>query len=349
VLSILRLDPLEDSRWQRLVDRHPNASVFHTRAWLEALRQTYGYKPVVFTTSPPTGELGNGLLLCRVRSWLTSPRMVSLPFSDHCEPLCTFEEIEFLTRYLQCELDHQNWKYLEIRPLNWGLTGAGKACGFQAIATYYIHRIDLRQTLRDLFHTFDKDSIQRRVRRAERSGLVEKCGRSEELLQDFFRLSVLTRRRHRLPPQPYAWFRNLIQCFGDALEIRAAYVGKTPVASILTLRFKETAYYKYGSSDARFHYLGAMPFLLWNAISKAKTSGAAVFDLGRTDPIDSGLLTFKNKWVREPQPLVYWKFPTSPGDSTGLEWKINLVKRIVSYTPNRFLTVAGRLIYPHIG
>jgi Acetyltransferase (GNAT) domain len=275
--------------------------------------------------------------------------MVSLPFSDHCDPLCTSEEIEFLTRYLQCELDHQNWKYLEIRPLNGGPTKAGKASGFQPIAVYSIHRIDLRQTLQDLFHTFDKDSIQRRVRRAERSGLVEKCGRSEELLQDFFRLSVLTRRRHRLPPQPYAWFRNLIQCFGDALEIRAAYMGNIPVASILTLRFKETAYYKYGSSDARFHYLGAMPFLLWNAISEAKTSGAAVFDLGRTDPIDLGLMTFKNNWVREPQPLVYWKFPTSPGDATRFEWKINLMKRIFSYTPNRLLTVAGRLIYPHIG
>ncbi len=346
---IHKLDPLRDPRWQALVDRHPNASVFHTTAWLEALRQTYGYKPVVFTTSRPTGELANGLLFCRVQSWLTSLRMVSLPFSDHCEPLCNSEEIEFLSRYLQCELDHQNWKYLEIRPLNGGFTPAGKTTAFQAIDTYSIHRMDLRLNLHELFHTLNKTSLQRRVNRAERSGLIEKCGRSEELLQDFYRLLVLTRRRHCLPPQPYVWFRNLIRCFGDALEIRAAYKGGTPVASILTLRFRDTTYYKYGSSNAKFHSLGPMPFLLWNAIKEAKSSGATLFDFGRTNPNDAGLMAFKNKWVPDPRPLVYWKFPSFPGDAAGRKWRVNFVKRIFSYLPNRLLTVAGRLIYSHIG
>ena len=347
--TVHKLDPLRDRRWQNLVDKHPNGSVFHTTAWLEALRQTYGYQPVVFTTSSPTGELTNGLLFCRVQSWLTSLRMVSLPFSDHCEPLGEPGDIEFLMRYLQCELDHQNWKYLEIRPLNETLIQPGKPTGFKAFGTYSIHRMDLRLELNDLFQTLDKNSIQRRVRRAERSGLCEKCGRSEELLKDFYHLSVLTRRRHFLPPQPYVWFQNLIRCFGDGLEIRAAYMGGTPVATVLTLRFRDTAYYKYGSSDAKFHYLGSMPFLLWNAVAEAKSSGAKVFDLGRTDPNDAGLMTFKNKWVREPQPLVYWKFPTAPGDAMKLDRKMNLVKRVFSRTPNRLLTLAGRLIYPHIG
>ena len=71
-----------------LVERHPKASVFHTPAWLQALRWTYGDEPVVFTTSPPTAELTNGVVFCRVKSWLTGRRLISLPFSDHCEPLC---------------------------------------------------------------------------------------------------------------------------------------------------------------------------------------------------------------------------------------------------------------------
>src|SRR2546430_5296635 len=81
------LDPLEDPRWAEFVQRHPRASVFHTPGWLEALRRTYGYEPVVYTTSLPRAELTNGLVFCRVRSWLTGRRLVSLPFSDHCEPL----------------------------------------------------------------------------------------------------------------------------------------------------------------------------------------------------------------------------------------------------------------------
>lgn len=347
--TVHKLDPLQDRRWQAFIEDHPDGSVFHTTAWLEALQLTYGYRPVVFTTSPPTGDLANGLLFCLVSSWLTRGRMVSLPFSDYCEPLGTPEETQFLTTYLQCELDHQNWRYLEIRPLNSALSQAGDSTGFQSTSKYWLHRLDLGSNIRELFQSLDKNSIQRRIRRAERSGIVEKCGRSKELVQDFFRLSVLTRRRHRLPPQPYVWFQNLTRCFGDALEIRAAYKGETPIAAVLTLRFKDVVYYKYGSSDAKFHYLGAVPLLLWNAIAEAKSSNARLFDFGRTDVADVSLLAFKNKWAHEPRPLIYWKFPTSPEDATRLAWKINFVKRVVSYTPSRLLTLAGRLIYPHIG
>ena len=78
-------DPIGDPRWSELLDRHPAASVFHSPGWLNALRQTYGYEPFVVTTSTgPTLE--NGLVVCRVKGW-TSRRLVSLPFSDHCDPL----------------------------------------------------------------------------------------------------------------------------------------------------------------------------------------------------------------------------------------------------------------------
>jgi hypothetical protein len=32
------------------------------------------------------------LVFCRVRSWLTGRRSISLPFSDHCEPLVESHE-----------------------------------------------------------------------------------------------------------------------------------------------------------------------------------------------------------------------------------------------------------------
>jgi len=84
---VYEIDPLWDPRWQALLARDSRASIFHHPSWLDALRRTYGYQPTVLTTTPPGGELTNGVVLCRVDSWLTGRRMVSLPFSDHCEPL----------------------------------------------------------------------------------------------------------------------------------------------------------------------------------------------------------------------------------------------------------------------
>jgi hypothetical protein len=38
VRQVYELDPLSDSRWPALVATHPQASVFHTQAWLSALQ-----------------------------------------------------------------------------------------------------------------------------------------------------------------------------------------------------------------------------------------------------------------------------------------------------------------------
>src|SRR5260370_20997308 len=76
-----------DRGWLKLIEADPKATVFHTPGWLEALLRTYGYPPVVLTTTGSGEPLKNGLVLCKVSSWLTGSRLVSLPFSDHCQPL----------------------------------------------------------------------------------------------------------------------------------------------------------------------------------------------------------------------------------------------------------------------
>ena len=344
------LDPIRDPRWAELVARHAKAAVFHTVPWLQALQATYGYEPLAFTTSPPGVALQNGILFCRINSWLTGRRLVSLPFSDHCEPLCdSAEEASFLLHNLQAACEHQGWRYLEVRPID---TSFGETCGtagFQPASTYFLHVLDLSRDLEVVFRTLDDDSVQRRIKRAERAGLVEKCGRSDDLLEEFYTLFEITRGRHHLPPIPYAWFRNLIQCQDKALEIRLAYKDEIPISAILTLQFKDAVYYKYGGSDTRFNRFGATPWLLWRAIAAAKSNGTRKFDMGRTEEGNVGLLAFKNHWVPQPKRLIYWKFPETSSFNSINRWKLKAAKRVFSYMPTRLLRLIGKLTYPHIG
>jgi len=349
-VSIHTLNPLLDDRWDDLLARHPKASVFHQRGWLEALARTYGYDPIVFTTSSPTAELRNGLVFCRVSSWLTGSRLVSLPFSDHCEPICdSAEEMHSLISYSQAVMERQGWQYLELRPIDedFGGTGAGFSC--KPAGTYFLHLIDLRPGLDEVFQSLNKDSVRRRIQRGEQAGLVEKCGTSPDLLRDFYKLLVTTRSRHQLPPPPYSWFQNIVQCMGGGLEIRAAYKDENPIAAILTLRFKKIAYFKYGCSDFHFNRFGATPWLLWKAIAAAKMSGAVEFDLGRTQEDNAGLLNFKNHWVARHKRLVYRRFPGTPTIEMVDGWKLKAAKRVFSHMPDRLLAVTGKLLYRHIG
>src|SRR3989441_4735655 len=167
-MTVYSLDPLEDPRWPEFVGRHPSASVFHAPGWLRALQRTYHYEPVAFTTSAPTEQLRNAVVFCVVRSWLTGRRLVSLPFSDHCEPLVhNSEELSALSLFLQRNRKLERWKYVEIRSANSALLLDG---GFHEAKTFYLHRLDLRPSLDALLRSFDKDSVQRKIRRAEREG-----------------------------------------------------------------------------------------------------------------------------------------------------------------------------------
>ena len=349
-VKIYQIDPLADPRWGYFVQRHPYASVFHTTAWLQALKCTYGYTPIVYTTTPPGEDLENGIAFCQIRSFLTGKRLVSLPYSDHCDLLGeSEEEISFLIHSLQNARQGESWKYVEVRPVRQDVVSTEKGQGFTPEETFFIHLLDLTRDVGSIYADLDKDCVQRRIQRAQRVGLIEECGRSEILLNQFYELFVITRSRHGLPPIPYAWFRNLIEYLGEALEIRLAYKENIPVSGILTLRFKDTLYYKYGCSDTRFKAFGPTPWLLWSAIKSAKARGAKRFDLGRTEAENVGLLKFKNNWVSKAQQVVYWRFPDCRSVSSVDGWKSTMAKRTFSNMPPSLLRLTGDLIYRHFG
>src|SRR5262245_13226645 len=92
--GVQRIDPLTDSRWPQLTARHPRGSIFHPRGWLEALHRTYGYQPAAVTTDDNSGRLSGAIVFCHVKSKLTGNRIVSVPFSDYCDPLVEHEHEE---------------------------------------------------------------------------------------------------------------------------------------------------------------------------------------------------------------------------------------------------------------
>ena len=345
-MNVYEVDPLSDPRWQALINRHSEASVFHSASWVRALKESYNYSPIVLTTCRPEGALTNGVLFSRVESWLTGKRLVSMPFSDHCDPLASNPvELDDLLLYARQWVESRSWEYVEIRPRS---HRPQVQTGFQESLRYRIHCLDLRANNQTLFKNFHKDSIQRKIRRAEREKLIYEDGISENLLKKFYELLVITRRRHFLPPQPLSWFRALIDAFRGDLKIRIASKGDVPIASILTLAHKKSLVYKYGCSDSRFHSSGGMMLLFWNTIQEAKDKGFEELDMGRSDVENVGLTSFKEHWGAIGKPLVYWAYP--PRSEAVLNtWQKNLLRRFVPVAPKFMLRMVGEHLYRHIG
>ena len=341
--NVFHVDPIIDSRWPAFLETRRDASVFHTPAWLAALRQTYGYEPVVVTTTPPGRDLTNGIVFCRIRSRLTGRRLVSVPFSDHCDPLADAEACASILAAVMAAPGRSS--YTELRPRN---ATIHIPADFTRANEFWFHALDLRPRLDELFGSFHRDCVQRKIRRAERESLVLQTGRSEALLRTFYRLLLLTRRRLGVPAQPLAWFRNIIACLGENAEISVALRSDLPIASMMTLRYNDLLVYKYGCSDAEHNRFGGVQFLFWRAIQQAKEDGIRELDFGRTDDADVGLAVFKDRWGCARSRIAYWRTPpSSAGISRGSA--AALLKPIIHRMPLPLFRALGLVVTRHLG
>jgi lipid II:glycine glycyltransferase (peptidoglycan interpeptide bridge formation enzyme) len=255
------------------------------------------------------------------------------------------EELDELLLAIQRLVDEKKWKHVEIRPVS---CQPSKHVGFGVSLAYQFHRLDLRRGANELFRTFHKDCVQRKIRRAEREGLKYDEGNSALLLGKFYKLVVMTRWRQCLPPQPFYWFRELITAFGKELKIRIASRGDLTVAGILTLSHKKSMVYKYGCSNPRYNNLGGTQLLFWKAIEDAVDNGMEEFDMGRSDTDNTGLVAFKEHWGATGSVLKYWTYPNKPQVQRPA-WQRNVAQKVVSATPNAVLQAVGTLLYRHIG
>jgi hypothetical protein len=331
------IDPVNDPRWAEFIAQHPSSSIFHTPAWLRALQRTYGYTPTALTTTPPGTPLADGIAFCRIRSRITGARLVSLPFSDHCQPLSAPKE---LMSALPEICNREKLKYVELRPLV-----PPPASELTVSERYRFHVLDLRPPLEDIFRRFHADCIRRKIRRAEWEGLECEAGRSDCLIDEFYALQVITRHRHGLPPQPREWFQNVVAEMGDSAMIRVARFKGRAISAILMLQHKQTAIYKYGCSDAEDNNRGGMQLILWKAIEEAKAAGMQSMDLGRGGIEDEGLAVFKERWGAQRQEIAYLRYPGYPASSTNREFSSTILRRL----PKAVLVIAGRLLYRHMG
>src|SRR5207248_5084 len=95
-----------------------------------------------FTTSKG-GAVENGVVFCHIRSWMTGNRLVSVPFSDHCEPLAKGQDLNIILRAVSEYRKRHGYRYSELRPLS-GAEAWDEDSTFAANEKFTLHTIDLR-------------------------------------------------------------------------------------------------------------------------------------------------------------------------------------------------------------
>jgi hypothetical protein len=298
-----RLDPLELAGWDALVRSHPAASFFHGTAWARVLQETYGYRPFYFVASDAQ-RLLTLLPLMEVDSRLTGRRGVSLPFTDECALLSSFATTpsELFEQVMACG-KARGWRYWQGRGgrelFNWASPSV----------TFFGHTLDLSLGEERLFKDL-LSPVRRAIRKGEKDSLTVELAQSLEAVRDYYRLHCATRRRQGLPPQPFAWFRNLHQhvLSQQMGQVVLAKLGSRPVAGAVFLHLGDKALYKYSASDPAFQHLRGSNLVIWEAIKWYARHGCRQLDFGRTSKTNDGLRRFKLGWGAEEHLIEYVKY-----------------------------------------
>jgi CelD/BcsL family acetyltransferase involved in cellulose biosynthesis len=325
--SALTVAEAGGDRWLEYVESRPDALPFHHPAWMAVLAETYGYRPFVLRLAD-----GGGLPMMEVRG----RRWVSLPFTDYCPPL-GLSDVPVAT-LLDETRRRAGVSRVELH---------AEADGAFERADAVRHVLALQSDPAAVLRTFHRSQVQRNIKRAARSGVVVRRGRSSADLTDvFYRLHLGTRRRLGVPVQPRRFFARLWERMIEPGlgSVLIAEADGAAVAAAVMLEYGDTVVYKFGASDASAWSLRPNHAIFWEAIRAGCEAGRRWFDFGRSDLDDAGLRQFKGWWGSEEIPLVYATVADRPPPARRSG---KALAPVIRHSPRWVGRALGELLYKH--
>ncbi len=330
-----------------LVEELPGGTLYHGSCWQDIITGAYGFRPLVLTLEDSSGELGGVLPLILVEGRLTGRRLVSLPYTNAAGPLCRpgVDGAPLLAAAVELAAE-ERCRYLEVR----GQPGmqAPRGADLERLDYYGTFLLDLDPDLERTRSRFDK-RVRRGIARASKCGVQVRFGTDPADLRAFYRLNLLTRRKHGVPPQPLAFFERLwaeLRPRGG-IEVLLAEYDRRIVAGVVLLPFKQCVTYAYGASDTRYLHCAPNHALFDAAITWAARQGYRTFDFGRTAPDNAGLMEFKRQWGPAFLPLPYYYWPEKDGFVSEEEggWKHRLFTSGWRRLPIPVTSLLGPILY----
>ena len=342
--NMVEVDPLRDPVWQRLLDR-TDSSVFHSPAWMSVLGETYGFKPTALVSLDSSGEPVAGIPFVRVED-LIGERIVSLPFSDYCDPLVgdqekwnrlasqlVDEEHPVVLKCLHNPIPLADGRFSQVNRAKW-------------------HGVDLRSDLETIWKGIN-EAARRAIRKAEKDGVAVSIAEDEETVRAFFDMHFRSRKyKYHLLAQPYQFFQNIWRLIlerGNGALMVATYEGEV-IAGTLYLEWQDKLFYKFNASVPAHLSHRPNDLLVWKGIQHAKEKGLSYLDFGLSDWDQDALLQYKRKFATEEKTITILRHSPSQESSKQEKEGRALMSRLAELfthegVPDMVTEQAGILLY----
>jgi len=323
-IEVRPLRPEDRQQWQAYVCRHPRATVFHQRQWLEAVAHTYRHSPFHLVARQANHVVGV-LPLFLVKSLFVGRVLISVPYATYGGILAETPEITAKLAYKAKTLCKElNVNYLELRHRD------PNGLNLPEIDRYDTFRKELPRRLEEV-----PTHLPRKARAAARKGLREMgedCTTfGGDLLEIVYDLYARTLRRLGSPSYSLQLFHALRREFGNDCLCTVVWDHGKPVAGVVSFIFRDEIVPYFSGSTKRGAARGANNVMYLRLMEWAVERRLRWFDFNRTRRDNPGPHAFKRHHGFRPARLHYQVF--SPG-----------VKKLPNLSPsNRTYALAGRL------
>ncbi len=294
--------PGDRDLWDTFVNTRADAAGYHAWDWRRVFTNAFGHEPVYLIAR--YGQQVAGVLpLVQIKSLLFGNSLTSLPFLNYGGVIAdTANAAETLIAAASEQAQARRCKHVELRHV--ARQFPDLPCKTHKVAMH----LPLTATIWD-----DLDrKVRNQIRKAEKSGLVAERG-GEELLGDFYTVFARNMRDLGTPVYSRRLFQEVLRTFPDRAQLHIVRLKDQPVAAGLTYRTASMVQLPWASSIREFNSLCANVLLYWDAIQFAQSTGAGVFDMGRST-LNEGTFKFKAQWGAVPVPL-HWEYQLSSAGS----------------------------------
>jgi len=317
-MSISYVDPSRDTLWQQLV-AHKASTVFHSPEWIKVLQETYNFDIRAIVLLGNTSDPKAGIAYCTIEDMM-DPRIVSLPFSDFCDPIvedgddwnCLVAEIlnnghRMSLRCLHNQLPLRDKRFTQTKRAKW-------------------HCVDLQRDEEIIWQGL-RGSARRAIRKAQRDGVVVQIAQNKDDLRAFFELHLRVRKyKYKLLAQPYRFFESIWDHFiarGMGVLMLASQEDEV-IGGVLFLEWQNKLYYKFNASNPDYASLRSNDLVVWEGIKYGQGKGYHYLDFGLSDWDQEGLLQYKRKFATQEKTVTFLRY-NPDGSPTRAEKQMRLL------------------------
>jgi FemAB-related protein (PEP-CTERM system-associated) len=307
-MEVFECDADRRTAWDDFVQAQSGAQYSHLFGWKRVIEDAYGH-PCPYLVAVEGDAVRGVLPIAVVKSRIFGRSITSLPFLDTAGVLAPHADArEALVSRAWALANELEVDYLELRQTE-SLPGEFRVDSHKASLTR-----TLESTVEEMWDALPSER-RNRVRKARKENLVVETG-GPEALPRFYKVWSRNMRDLGSPAHSLKFFRQVLQNFGEAMNVLLVSDKQTDIGAAIVVTFKGMLSVPWVSSLRSHFALHPNDVLYWEAMKLAHSQGCRQFDFGRST-VDSGNYTYKVRWGARPSPIL-WHYRSVAGHPAAL-------------------------------